>query len=366
MMKHLRVTMGLVLALAATAPGQRIKDIVSIKGVRSNPLTGFGLVVGLAGTGDGSALSAQALNNLLRRLKIRPETLGDLSSKNIASVVVTAKLGPWSRRSSTLDVTVSSIGKAKSLQGGFLLPTPLNGLDGQVYSIAQGAITLGGGFAASGKSASITKGHVTVGTIANGGSVEKEELADYVEDGEITLQLHNPDFATASSIAKIINTVFADSAHAPDAGAVRFVVPKGKTPVADVLKQIGALTVDKVDMPALVVINERTGTIIVGQNVTISTVAISHGSLSIITRENEKIVQTSPLSTTGTTGTEKSTDITATEESREMRVVRRDEAATVAELAQAINALGLTPRDLISIFEALKQAGALQAQLKIF
>lgn len=370
-MKHLCATTGLILALAAAAAGERIKDIVSIKGVRSNPLTGFGLVVGLAGTGDGSSLSAQALNNLLRRLNIRPETLGDLSSKNVAAVVVTAKLGPWDRRSSTLDVTVSSIGSAKSLQGGFLLPTPLNGLDGQVYSIAQGAITLGGGYAAAGKSASITKGHVTVGTIASGGSVEKEEVATYVENGEMTLQLRNPDFATASDIAKMINTVFPSSAHAPDAGAVRFVVPTGadKLPIADIIKQIGALTVT-VDMPALVVINERTGTIIVGQNVSISEVAISHGNLAMIIKENERVVQPGAVAGTGTTAKEKSTDVKTIEDAKtgttEKTLHWVERRPSVKDVADAINLMGLTPRDLISIFESLKQAGALQARLKIF
>jgi len=364
-MKHLCVTTGLILTLAAAAAGERIKDIVSIKGVRSNPLTGFGLVVGLAGTGDGSNLSAQALNNFLRRHNIKAETLGDLSSKNIASVVVTGRLGPWDRRSSTIDVTVSAIGNVKSLQGGLLLATELKALDGQVYSIAQGAITLGGGYAASGKSASVTKGHVTVGSIAGGGSVEKEEIATYVEEGEMTLQLRNPDFSTASEIAKTINTLFAGSAHAPDAGAVRFVVPKGTKapPIADIVKQIGVLEVT-VDMPALVVINERTGTIIVGQNVGISTVAISHGNLSMVIKEKKNVSQPKALSSSGTTTTTDETEIQVTEGAGGLHVVPRQ--VSVAELARAINAMGLTPRDLISIFESLKRAGALQAELKIF
>ena len=368
-MKRLSVTAGLVLALTAAAGGERIKDIVSIKGVRSNPLTGFGLVVGLNGTGDGSNLSTQALNNFLRRQNIRPETLGDLSSKNIASVIVTAQLGPWDRRGSTIDVTVSAVGNAKSLQGGTLLATELKGLDGQVHAVAQGAITLGGGFSAAGRSSSVTKNHVTVGTISGGGHVEKEELATYVEEGEITLQLRNPDFSTANDIAKIINTTFPSSAHAPDAGAVRFVVPKdtAKTAIAGVVQKIGTLEVT-VDMPALVVINERTGTIIVGANVGISTVAISHGNLSMIIQEKENVSQPQPFSNTGATAKTNETKINVAEDAstggQTLHVVPRQ--VSVAELARAINAMGLTPRDLISIFEALKQAGALQAQLKIF
>ena len=369
LLRRLVVTSLVILALTAAAGGERIKDIVSIKGVRSNPLTGFGLVVGLNGTGDGSNLSTQALNNFLRRQNIRPETLGDLSSKNIASVVVTAQLGPWDRTGSQIDVIVSAVGNAKSLQGGTLLATELKGLDGQVHAVAQGAITLGGGFSASGKSSSVTKNHVTVGTIAGGGHVEKEELATYVEEGEITLQLRNPDFATANEIAKIINTTFASSAHAPDAGAVRFVVPKGtaKTAIAGVIQKVGTLEVT-VDMPALVVINERTGTIIVGANVGISTVAISHGNLSMIIQEKENVSQPQPFSNTGSTAKTNETRIDVAEDAstggQTLHVVPRQ--VSVAELARAINAMGLSPRDLISIFEALKQAGALQAQLKIF
>ena len=366
-MKHVYATAVIVLCLAPPLAGERIKDIVTIKGVRSNPLTGFGLVVGLNGTGDSSTLSTQALNNYLRRHNIRPGTLGDLSSKNIASVVVTAELGPFARRGSTVDLTVSAIGNTKSLQGGVLLATELNGLDGQVHAVGQGAIMVGG-FAASGKSASVTKGHVTVGRIPSGGHVEKAELAEFVENGEITLQLRNPDFATANEIAKMINTTYADSAHAADAGGVRVALPKGtaEKEITVVIQRIGALEV-KVDMPALVVINERTGTIIVGENVAISAVAISHGSLSIITQEKENVSQPQPFSSTGATAKTNETNIKVIEGAGQggetLHFMKRQ--PSVGELAKAINAMGLTPRDLISIFDALKKAGALQAQLKI-
>ena len=374
-MKHALTLAALIMAVATPSSGERIKDIVSIKGVRSNPLTGFGVVVGLNGTGDASNLTTQALNNWLRRHNIKPGSLGDLSSKNIASVAVTASLGPFARQGSTVDLTVSAIGNTKSLQGGVLLATELMGQDRQVHAVGQGAIMVGG-FAAAGKSASITKNHVTVGTIPNGGHVEKEELATFVENGEVTLQLRNPDFATANEIAKIVNTLHPNSAHAPDAGAVRVVVPKdmGKTKVANLITSIGALTVN-VDAPALVVINERTGTIIVGQNVAISAVAISHGNLTIILREEEKVVPGAPFSK-GASMKERSSHITAVEDAgntgdgkgpkTKKKILHYiDRQPKVKELADAINSMGVTPRDLISIFVALKKAGALQAELKI-
>ena len=366
-MKRALLSTALVLALSTASSAERIKDITTVKGIRSNPLTGFGLVIGLNGTGDGSTLSTQALNNFLRRHNIRPGSLGDLSSKNIASVVVTAELGPFARQGSTIDVLVSAIGNTKSLQGGTLVATELKGLDGQVHAVAQGPIILGG-FAAGGKAASVTKNHVTVGRIPNGAHVEKAELANFVENGEVTLQLRNPDFATANEIAKIINTLFADSAHAADAGGIRVVLPKGvhKTQITGVIQRIGALEV-KVDMPALVVINERTGTIIVGQNVAISAVAISHGSLSIITQEKENVSQPTPFSNTGTTAKTNETKIKVIEGAGQggetLHFMKRQ--PSVGELAKAINAMGLTPRDLISIFDALKKAGALQAELKV-
>jgi flagellar P-ring protein FlgI len=352
----------IVLSVCGAAEAERIKDIVDIKGVRGNPLLGYGLVVGLNGSGDNSAASLRALTNVLRRQNIVLDP-ADLSSKNIASVMVTAELGPFARRGSLVDVTISAIGDAKSLQGGTLLMTPLIGADSEVYVVAQGPIVLGG-FAAGGEASSISKNHVTVGRIPSGGHVEKEELATFVENGELTLQLKNPDFATAARIAEAINELHPKSSHAPDAGAVRIRVPKEfpQTEISGFVRGIGSLQV-VVDMPALVVINERTGTIVVGQNVGISTVAISHGSLSIITEEKKSVSQPTPFSSTGATTVTPETKIRAIEEQSLLHVVPRQ--VSVSELARAINAMGLTPRDLISIFQALRRAGALQAELKI-
>jgi len=341
---------------------ERIKDIVDIQGVRSNPLVGYGLVVGLNGTGDDSTVSRRALANILRRsgLVLAPK---DVSSKNIASVLVTAVLPPFARKGSTIDVTISAIGSASSLQGGTLLMTPLIGADLQVYAVAQGPLSVGG-FAASGESSSVSKNHPTVGRIPNGATVEKEELAEFVENGRITLQLRNSDFSTADKIANVINALYPGSSIAVDAGTVLVQIPRTITRgnLTGFIDQIGTLQVE-VDLPALVVINERTGTIVVGENVGISTVAISHGNLSIITREKDYASQPPPFSKAGTTQTLHRTDIEAKEEQGVLHVVPRQ--VSVSELARALNAMGLTPRDLISIFEVLRQAGALQARLKI-
>lgn len=339
----------------------RIKDIVDIKGIRDNPLQGFGLVIGLRGTGDDSPLSRRALASLIRQHKISIP-LEDIKSKSIASVMVTAKLPPFARRGSTIDVEVAVIGNASSLQGGTLLRTPLYGADGEPYALAQGPISIGG-FAAEGEAASIVKGHPVVGRISNGAHIEREELSEFVENGEVTLQLRNPDFTTCDRIAKAINSKYKQIARAVDPGTVRVDVPAGlnKAQVPAFISEMGSLRVE-MDMPAIVVVNERTGTIIVGENVRISTVAISHGNLSIITKETENVSQPSPLSRTGSTEKTKDTKISATEKASILHVI--PQPVSVQELANALNAMGLTPRDLIAIFEALKRAGALQAELK--
>ena len=360
-----RILTGIVIMLllfALPTRAERIKDIVDIQGVRSNPLLGYGLVVGLNGTGDDSPASQRALASILRKsgLVLEPK---DVASKNIASVIVTAELLPFARKGSRMTVTVSAIGNTTSLQGGTLLMTPLMGADKQVYAVAQGAILVSG-FAATGQSASVAKNHPTVGLIPGGATVEAEELADFVENGYVTLNLRNPDFTTSEKISKVINSIFRNSSVAVDAGTIKVEVPKTLTrgELTGFIDKISALNV-KVDQPALVVINERSGTIIVGENVGISTVAISHGSLTIVTQEKDFVSQPLPFSKTGTTEKMNRTDITAREEGGALHVVPRQ--VSVSELARALNAMGLTPRDLISIFEALRQAGALQAKLKI-
>jgi len=356
-----------LLALCRGAPGERIKDIVDIHGVRGNPLNGIGLVTGLAGTGDTTLLSRQMLTNILREsgLVLTPN---DLTGGNIAVVMVSAELGPFDREGARIDIDVSAIGDSKSLQGGMLLPTPLKGLDGQVYAVAQGGVSLGG-WSASGSQAALSKNHQTVGRIPDGAIVEQAEPADFVEDiaGRrfITLHLRNNDFSTAQRISQAINQSHPDSSVVLDAGAVRISVPD-KVTQAGIVGFLDEITLKEVtvDTPATVVINERTGTIVVGESVGISAVAISQGSLVVKVQEIAQVSQpVAPFSDAGTTVVIPETALTAEEQNAYLIPVAR--SVTVSELAKTLNAIGASPRDLIAIFNALKKAGALQAKLVI-
>jgi flagellar P-ring protein precursor FlgI len=357
----------IVVGLAGPAKCERIKDIVDIQGIRGNPLRGIGLVIGLAGTGDSTLPSRQILTNILRDsgLVLSPS---DLSGGNIAVVMVTAQLGPFDRVGSLIDVDVSSIADAKSLQGGILLPAPLEGLDGQIYAVAQGGLSIGG-WTAAGDKASITKNHQTVARIPGGAIVEKEELSTFVEyiTGQrfITLDLRNSDFTTAQRISEAVNALFPDTAVVGDARTIKVRVPDDidRTGIVGFIDDITAPDV-KVDVPAVVVINERTGTIVVGENVSISAVAISQGSLVVRIKETEFVSQpTASFSDAGTT--ERVPDTTVGVQEDEAYLIPVSRSVTVAELAKTLNAIGATPRDLIAIFNALKEAGALQAKLVI-
>jgi flagellar P-ring protein precursor FlgI len=360
----------LTLALLA-APnlvrGERIKDIIDVQGVRSNPLTGIGLVTGLAGTGDSTLLSRQMLTNVLREqgLVLSPT---DVTGKNVAVVMVTAELGPFDREGSRIDVDVSTLGEAASLQGAVLLPTPLKGLDGQVYAVAQGGVSLGG-WTAAGNQAAAMKNHPTVGRIPDGAIVEQSELARFIEQvaGQryVTLNLRNNDFTTVQRISEAINQSFPGSAVVLDAGAVKVIVPDN-IPPSGVVAFLDEITKKQVvvDMPATVVINERTGTIVVGENVGISAVAISQGSLVVKVKESAQVSQPiAPYSDAGQTVVIPETAMDVEEQNGYLVPVSR--AVTVSELAKTLNAIGASPRDLVAIFNALKKAGALQAKLVI-
>lgn len=355
-----------VFAGGSLSRAERIKDIVDIGGVRSNPINGVGLVMGLTKTGDSAVPSRQMLTNILKQsgLVFQPEEMGQGS---VAIVMVTAELGPFDRCGSRIDVTVSTIGDAASLQGGTLFPTPLTGFDGQVYAIAAGPLSLGG-FGASGSAASVTVNHQTVGRIPAGAIIEKEEIAQFVDlvagKRYVTLTLRNNDFSTAQKICNTINVLYPSSTVAQDSGTVRIQVPDDVN-AAGIAQFIGVVTSPevKVDMPAIVVVNERTGTIVVGEKVGISTVAISQGSLVVKVKETETVSQPLPFSSTGRTEKAKDTTIDAIEEAGHLIPVPN--VVTVADLANALNAIGATPRDLIAIFNALKKAGALQAKLEI-
>jgi len=377
----------LVIAVAVPVHGARIKDIAGIGGVRDNQLVGYGLVVGLAGTGDDvkNGFTKESLANMLARQGIAMKGK-DLKASNVAAVMVTAKLPPFAKIGTKIDVDVSSIGDSKSLQGGTLLMTQLKGADSEVYAVAQGPITLGG-FAASGASGSgVTKNHTTVGYIANGAFVEKELKYDFEQNRVLTVNLYQSDFTTSTRLASLINSRVGEvEAKLIDSSSV--LVRLKNTyhgSVVGILSVIENLDVP-VDSVAVVVMNEKTGTVVMGENVRISTVAIAHGNLSVEIKEEKKVSQPLPFApaasgagapTSGTgansnvmmgpggqTVVTPESQVTAAEEKKKMVVLPR--GVTIQEVVGALNAIGASPRDLITILQTIKAAGALQADLRI-
>lgn len=337
----------------------RIKDIAAIKGVRSNQLLGYGLVVGLNGTGDksGTAFTMQSLGNMIEHMGVHVNP-SNLKPKNVAAVMITAEMPAFSRIGSKMDIMVSSMGDAKSLVGGTLLLTPLRGVDGNVYALAQGAVAIGG---AGGNGT--TKNHLLVGRIAGGATVEKELASTFNDKEELVMSLYNPDFTTVNRIANSINRQSKKKvAQAVDSGALRITVPDAmKGRVTEFIAGIEGISITP-DSIAKVVVNEKTGTIIIGENVSISTVAVSHGNLTITIRDTKEVSQPAPLSGGETKVT--SSKATSMEEEK-ARVMVLAKGATIKDLVKALNAIGVTPRDLISIFQTIRAAGALQAELEI-
>lgn len=351
----------MLVVLTSTGYAARLKDVVDIEGVRDNPLTGFGLVVGLNGTGDSSAsFTNQSLTMMLERMGVT--TPVGVKVKNIASVMVTAVLPPFARQGGRLDVTLSSLGDSKSLQGGTLILTPLKGADGRIYAVAQGAISIGG-FAVEGAAQSVQKNHPTVARISGGATVEREVGFDLNKENQLQLALRNPDFTTANRVVKSINNLFGEPlAHAQDSGTLILTIPPtyiGK--VVDFISRMENLQVEP-DQVARIVVNERTGTIVMGENVRVSTVALAHGGLSIRISENPQVSQPGPLSDGATTITP---DTTVDAVEKEGKVLEMESGITLGELVRGLNSIGVTPRDLISILQAIKSAGALQAELEI-
>jgi flagellar P-ring protein FlgI len=368
MLRPLIAAVALLLAAApASAQQVRIKDITDVAGVRSNQLFGFGLIVGLDQTGSRSTFTQQVAVDMLQRMGTTTQIFSQLPSESVlrstslSAVMVTAEIGPFARKGSRLDVTVSALDDARSLQGGTLVFTTLRGADGQVYALAQGAVSIGG-FSVTAQASGVQKNHLNVGRIPNGGIVEKEAPGEMLQNGKATLLLKEPDFNTARLIAKRVNEKFPNTATATDPGAVVLCPPPDPCKTANqYLAEVGLLEV-RPDIPARVVINERTGTVVAGENVSIATVAVSHGSLYIGVGVTPVVSQPAPLSG-GETVVVPRTTVAAGEERRRMIVVPT--STTVSEVARSLNALGVTPRDLIAIFQTLKRAGALHAELII-
>ncbi len=348
----------------------RIKDIASLQGVRNNQLLGYGLVTGLNGTGDDmnkSSYTLQAIYNMVTRngITVDPDNIDDISVNNIAAVMVTAKLPPFARPGSTIDVHVSSIGDADSLAGGALLMTPLRGPDNKVYAVAQGALTIGS-FSYGGKAAQVQQNHPTAGYISGGAIVEGTVPVVLGKDGQLLYQINNADFTTANNMAKSINSAFEQEiAHPLDSGTVRVMIPpKFQDNKVAFISGVERLEVDP-DSNARVVLNERTGTIVMGKDVKLSTVAVSHGNLSLIIKEESEVVQPNPLAQ-GNTAIVPRTQITISEDQGQLVVLDMDkEKVTIGEIATALNAIGATPRDLIAIFQAIKASGSMHGELII-
>ncbi len=350
--------------LLAVVSAERIKDIADFEGVRDNRIIGYGLVVGLDGTGDKGLATMQSIANMLQRmgLTVNPNDI-KANSKNTAAVMVTATLTPFSKPGAKIDVLVSTVGDAKSLQGGTLLLTPLKGPDGKVYAVAQGPVSIGG-FAGGGGGTTVLKNHATAGKVPDGAIVEKDIPYTLGEGGTIRLFMRNADFTTTNEVSGKINETLHSGYAAPlDPSSILLKVPdeyRGR--MVEFLTIVENIDVS-VDEPAKIVINERTGTVVIGDKVRIAPVAIAHGNLTIEIKTEYQVSQPPPFGPESSqTVVVPKKDVSVKEEKASLVEVK---GATLGEIVRALNALGVTPRDLISILQALKASGALHAELEI-
>jgi len=384
---HFKNVLFIVLLICFILPpashAARIKDISSIKGIRQNQLLGYGLIIGLNGTGDkgGTKFTIQGLVNMLEHMGVHVDP-DEVKVKNVAAVVVSAKLPPFARVGKKIDVVLSSIGDAKSLQGGTLLLTPLKGVDGKVYALAQGPVSIGGYSAGGEAGGGVTKNHPTVGRISGGASIEKEIPLSIMSKNEMTIILNNPDFNTADRAADAINFQIGEKIAKPiDSGTLTFRIPERfEDKVVNLIAQIGEIQVEP-DSIAKVIVNEKTGTVVVGENVRIQKVAVAHGNLSIHIKEEKNVSQPLPFAPSsggvapqqmkggtvvapgGSTVVTPETQVSVAEENSRLLLIPK--GRTIGELVNALNAIGVTPRDLITILQAIKAAGALQGELEI-
>jgi flagellar P-ring protein FlgI len=371
-----------LLLMPGMSDAARIKDIVSIQGVRPNQLFGYGLVIGLNGSGDksGTEFTLQGLANMLEHTGIRVSA-ADMKVKNVAAVIVSGTLPPFARIGKKIDVTISSIGDAKSLAGGTLVLTPLRGVDNQVYALAQGPLAVGGFSVGGDAGGGATKNHPTVARITGGATVEREVPLELADRTSLVMMLNNPDFNTASAISQTINREYGPgSARAIDSGTLEFRIPAAyRNRVVDLIARMGILEIDT-DRIAKIIINERTGTVVIGENVRIASVAIAHGNLAIEIKEETRVSQPAPFAPSGRGGGPVSvdgvvvapggstvvapdSDVRVKEEANQLMVVNGGN--TIDELVRALNAIGVTPRDLITVLQAMKAAGVLEAELEI-
>ena len=351
-----------MLAYTPIAESVRIKDIANFSGMRSNQLVGYGLVVGLSGTGDkkDSTFTMRSMVNMLEKMGVQVD-MSKMKPKNVAAVMVTASMPLSAKPGSAMDVTVSSLGDASSLFFFFLIQTPLKGIDDKVYALAQGSLTVGG-FSASGGMATAQKNITTVGQIPGGATVERSVPYEFNTLDSLTLTMNAPDFSTTNQVVERLNNALGGNfAKAADVGTIKLDVPEDfKGNIVPLMASIENMEVTP-DMAAKVVVDEKTGTIILGRDVRISRVAVAHGSLSVVVQESLNVSQPGPFSS-GTTAVTPQTDIATREDDRKLNIM---EGATLQELVDGLNSVGATPRDLISILRAMKTAGALHAHLEV-
>jgi len=357
------VSLGFPTTAQATS---RIKDIADIEGIRENQLIGYGLVVGLNGTGDtlnNAPFTLQSLTSMLERLGVNTRGT-NLKTENVAAVMVTAHLPAFAPQGTRIDVTVSSLGDAESLQGGTLLVTPLMGADGEVYAVSQGPVAVGG-FSAGGDAATVTRGVPTNSRISNGAIVEREIIFEMADLGVLRLALRNPDLTTARRIASAINAFLGrNAAKAQNPTTVVLTVPQDfRGTAVDLLTDIEQLRVEP-DAPARVVVDEASGIIVMGRDVRVSQVAIAQGNLTISVTETPQVSQPSPFSQTGTTEVVPRTEVTVND-GRDRKLAVLDGSVSLQVLVNGLNALGVSPRDMITILQSIKAAGALQAEIEV-
>jgi flagellar P-ring protein precursor FlgI len=344
---------------------ERVKDLASVAGMRSNQLIGYGLVVGLLGAGDQTSqtqFTVQSLKNMLAQLGVVIPPDVDPQLKNVAAVMVTAVLPPFAKPGQTIDITVSSIGNAKGLRGGTLLMTPLKGADGQVYAVAQGNV-VSSGFGAEGRDGSrIVVNVPTVGRIPNGATVERTVANGFAQGDSLVLNLNAADFTTATRLAETINrTLGSKTAHPIDAASVRVAAPIDPGQRVEFVSMLENLTLEPGMAPARVIVNSRTGTVVIGAHVTVAPVAVSHGNLVVTITERSDISQPAPFARRGRTVVAPRSDLNIDQDDSHMFLF--GPGVTLEEIVRAVNQVGAAPGDLVAILEALKQAGALKAQL---
>lgn len=358
----------LVLSLAlwsVEAGALRIKDMATISGVRGNQLLGYGLVVGLDGTGDQTQqtyFTAQSLKNMLTQLGIVIPPGVNVQVKNVAAVMVQAELPPFAKPGQTLDITVSSVGNSKSLRGGALVMTPLKGADGQVYAVAQGNLIIGGFGASGANGSSVTVNTVSAGRIPNGATVERSVPSPFNSSDVIEFNLHNPDFTTARRLADSINGFLGSRfATATDNVSIQVDMPHGLEEKIAFVSELENLEVEPAEKSARIIVNARTGTVVIGSHVEVLPAAVAHGSLTVSVSESTDVSQPSPFSERGDTVAVQDSDVTIIQEENPMFLIK--EGVSLKELVEAVNEVGAPPGDLVSILQALEEVGALRAQL---